>query len=270
MARRRGVTLSGRRSVLLIVGTVMTLLVVLQGPAYPGPTSAEPNQLVGVTMAKAIKTGNLFGQGEVTPVEPTTSFINTDLPYAVVKIKKLQTETVVALRVTDPTGPAFSIEAKTPPHRDTPWESFDFALPLYILGTDLETRTGTWTIHVLINGQPQNTTEFQWQSASPIALSKIRDLVGLSPQVPDLRWRYGAALALLHHEREGIDELQNAIRLDRRYALYYITLGRVYERGGRPGDAIRMFQTALSLHGSYYDAVYAGWAQAHLSRLGAH
>ena len=134
----------------------------------------------------------------------------------------------------------------------------------------MEGRTGPWTLQVLFNGQAQNSTEFQWQLASPIALSKIRDQVNLSPQDPDLRWRYGAALALLHHEQEGIDELQNAIRLDRRYALYYITLGRVYERQGHPADAIRMFQTALSLHGSYYDAVYAGWAQAHLARLQAH
>ena len=271
-------TTSGRRTALLIVGTGLTLLVVLRGPVYPTWFPAEaaateapqPNQLVGVTMAKGIKSGSLFGQGEVTPVEPTTSFINTDLPYAVVRVKKLQTETVVTLRVSDPAGPAFSIDAKTPQHRNTPWESFDFALPLYILGTDLETRTGPWTLQVLFNGQAQSSTEFQWQLASPIALSKIRDQVNLSPQDPDLRWRYGAALALLHHEQEGIDELQNAIRLDRRYALYYITLGRVYERQGHPADAIRMFQTALSLHGSYYDAVYAGWAQAHLARLQAH
>src|SRR2546427_7159749 len=242
MARRRGMTPSGRRAALLVVGTGLTLLVILQGPADPAWFPAEaaateapqPNQLVGVTMAKGIKTGNLFGQGEVTPVEPTTSFINTDLPYAVVRVKKLQTQTVVTLRVSDPAGPAFSIEAKTPQHRDTPWESFDFALPLYILGTDLEGRTGPWTLQVLFNGQAQNSTEFQWQSASPIALSKIRDQVNLSPQDPDLHWRYGPALALLHDDREGIDELPNAIRLDRRLTLDHRPLRAPDRRQGPP------------------------------------
>jgi len=261
-----------RRIAFPIAGAGVMLSLAFQSPA-PGPAEGAaaqglpPNQLVGVTMAQGIKSGALFGQGGVTPVGPTTSFINTDLPYAIVRVKNLQSETVVTLRVSDPTEPAFSIEEKTPQHRDTPWEEFDFALPLYILGTDLESRTGTWTIQVLFNGQPQSTTAFQWGPATPLALGRIKDLVDLAPADPDLHWRYGAALALLHHDREGIAELQNAIQLDRRYALYYITLGRVYERDGRLAEAIRMFQTALSLHGSHYDAVYAGWAQAHLARL---
>src|SRR5437588_24911 len=79
--------------------------------------------------------------------------------------------------------------------------------------------------------------------------------------------RDGAAPAVLHHDAEAIRELKNAIKLDRNYALYYISLGRLYERQGRTDDAVRNFKTALSLHGSYYDAVYSGWARAHLARL---
>ena len=220
-------------------------------------------------MAEGIKSNGLFGGGEVTPVDPTTSFINTDLPYAVVKVKGLVSNTAVTLRVSDPSGPAFTIETKAPRHKNDVWESFDFALPLYILGTDLENHTGTWKLEVLFNGQAVRTASFQWQPASPIALTEIKDRVDRSPTDADLRWRYGAALALLHHDQEAIQEIQGAIQLDRNYALYYITLGRIYEREGRSHDAIRSFQTALSIHGSAYDAVYSGWAREHLTRLQA-
>jgi hypothetical protein len=231
--------------------------------------AVSSNQLVSVVLAKGIKSASLFGQGELTPVEPTTTFVNTDLPYAVFKFKGLKGDTVLTLHVNDPAGVAFTIEAKIPARRDSnPYETFDVALPLYILGTDLETHTGTWTVRILVSGQPANTTTFRWDASSPIALGRIRDQINLQPTDADLHWRYGAALALLHHEREAEAELQNAIKLDQRYPLYYITLGRVYERLNRQADAIKMFKAALSLRsGSSYDAVYTGWAQAHLARL---
>lgn len=271
----------GRYVAILTVGAGLALT--LQGSAPPVPAAAQsaptqtvptpnlpPNQLASVVMAKGIKSSPLFGQGDVTPVDPSTTFFNTDLPYAVVKVKTLEANTVVTIRVSDPAGPAFTIEAKAPQHKDKPWESFDIALPLYILGTDLETRTGTWTLHVLLNGKPVNTTTFQWMAASPIQLGKIRDQLNVDPTNADLTWRYGAALVLLHHEKDGIAQLQNAIKLDPKYALYYISLGRVYEREGHPADAIKMFQAALSQHGSFYDTVYSSWAQAHLAHLQAH
>jgi tetratricopeptide (TPR) repeat protein len=253
------------------------LALILTGSVPPVPTRAandpvaQPqNQLASLTLAKGIKSASLFGQGELTPVEPTTTFVNTDLPYAVLKFKALQSDTNVSVRVNDPSGPAFTIDVKVPKHRDNVWSSLDLGLPMFILGTDLETHTGTWTLQVMFNGQPANTATFQWTAASPIQLGKIRDLMNEDPTNADLHWRYGSALVLLGHEQEGVAEIQNAIKLDQRYALYYITLGRVYERQGKQADAVKMFQTALSLHGSYYDAVYAGWAQAHLARLKAH
>jgi hypothetical protein len=256
---------------------VVVLLLVALGAVAPAPArgqgSTSPavssNQLVSVVLAKGIKSASLFGQGELTPVEPTTTFVNTDLPYVVFKFKGLKGETALTLRISDPAGPAFNIDAKIPARRDSsPYETFDVALPLYILGTDLETRTGTWTVQILVNGQPANTTTFRWDASSPIQLGRIRDQVNMAPTDADLHWRYGAALALLRHEREAEGELQNAIKLDQRYALYYITLGRVYERLGRQADAVKMFKNALALHaGSSYDAVYSSWAQAHLARL---
>jgi len=250
----------------LVAFGVMALLPA--GGQSQTPPAVSSNQLASVVLAKGIKSASLFGQGELTPVDPTATFVNTDLPYAVFKFKNLHGETVVTLRVSDPAGPAFSIETKIPARRDSsPYETLDVGLPLYILGTDLETHTGTWTLQTLVNGQPANTSTFRWDSSSPIALGRIRDQVNMDPSQPDLHWRYGAALALLRHEREAEAELQNAIRLDQRYALYYISLGRLYERLGRQGDAIKMFKTALSQHGSSYDAVYSSWAQAHLARL---
>ena len=265
---------------ILVVGAGLALA--LGGSAPPAPAAAQgpstttpapnlpPNQLASVVMAKGIKSSALFGQGDLTPLDPTTTFVNTDLPYAIVKVKTLEANTVVTLRVNDPAEPAFTIEVKAPQHKDKPWESFDFALPLYILGTDLETRTGAWSLQVLFNGKPVNTTTFQWMAASPIQLGKIKDQLDVDPTNADLTWRYGAALVLLHHEKDGIAQLQNAIKLDQKYALYYITLGRVYEREGRPAEAVKMFQAALSQHGSFYDTVYSGWAQAHLARLQTH
>lgn len=254
--------------VLAGVGAVAPLPALGQTQAACAPGSQAANQLLSVVLAKGIKSASLFGSGELTPVEPTTMFVNTDLPYAVVKFKCLQGDTMVTLRVTGPAGPAFTIQTKVPARRNNAsYEGLDVGLPLYILGTDLESHLGTWTLQTLINGQPANTATFRWDASSPIQLGRIRDLMNQDPTQADLHWRYGAALALLHHEQEGEAELQNAIKLDPRYALYYISLGRVYERLGRHDDAVKMFKAALSQHGSSYDAVYTGWAQAHLTRL---
>lgn len=257
-----------------VVAVGVGLALALSGSTPPTPAAAQtptqplpPNQLASIVMARGIKSASLFGEGELIPVGPTSTFFNTDVPYAVLKIKNLQANAIVTLRVSGPSGPAFTIEAKIPPRRDGAYPTLDIGLPLYILGTDLETQTGNWKIDVLFNGQPQTTATFQMLTTSPIQLGKIKDLLNQDPLSAELHWRYGAALVLLRHQQEGIDELKNAIKTDQRYALYYITLGRVYEREGRSADAIKMFQTALSLHGSYYDAVYSGWAQAHLARL---
>jgi tetratricopeptide repeat protein len=235
------------------------------------PPDAPANQIVSVTLARGVQADTLFGQGAARPVEPTTTFINTDLPYAVVKVKALVPDTTVTLRLADPTGASYSVDARGPQHKNGPWQEFDFAAPLYILGTDLEGHTGTWRLQVLINGQMQTDTTFQWGQATPLALSRIRDAVDESPLNSDLHWRYGSALALLGHTQEATSELESAIHLAHPpYALYHISLGRLYERQGRYADAVREFQAALALHGSSYDAVFSGWARAHLAHLQAH
>ncbi len=239
--------------------------------APSSPPGVPANQVASVTLARGVRSTSLFGSGEVTPVEPTTVFISTDLPYAIVKVKALVPDTTVTLRLLDPTAAAYAVDAKTPQHKNNePWKEFDFAAPLFILGTDLEGQTGAWHLQIVINSQVQNDTTFQWEPATALSLSKIKDAVDQSPLDADLHWRYGAALAQLGHDREAIQELQHAIQLDPKYALYHITLGRIYERQGRPTDAVHEFQTALGLRGSFYDAVFAGWAQAHLNRLQTH
>lgn len=239
-----------------------------QAQTTPSSPPSAANEVVSVTLAHGVKSASLFGQGGVDAVDPSTTFVSTDVPYAIVKAKGLVPETLVTVRLVDPTGTAYTVEAKAPKHKDNePWKEFDFAAPLYILGTDLENHTGTWHVQTLISGQTQNDTTFQWNQATVLMLPKIKDMVDESPVKADLHWRYGAALAQLGHDPEAIKQLQHAMQLDNKYALYHITLGRVYERQGKPADAVREFQTALSLHGSFYDAVFSGWAQAHLNRL---
>lgn len=237
----------------------------------PPPDASGPtNQVVSVTMARGIQADTVFGQGAAKPVEPTTTFINTDLPYAVIKMKALLPDTTLTLRVDDPAGESYEVNARGPQHKNGPWQEFDFAAPLYILGTDLEGHTGTWHLQILVDGKMQSDTTFQWGSATPLALGRIKDVLDQSPQDSDLHWRYGAALALLGHAQEAVSELQSAIHLAHPpYALYHISLGRVYEKQGQRADAIREFQAALALHGSFYDAVFSGWARAHLAQLQA-
>jgi tetratricopeptide (TPR) repeat protein len=246
-----------------------------QGPALrpaaaqpapaPAPAADSQSRLASIVLAKGIKQASLFGQGEITPVDPSTTFVNTDLPYAVIKATSMKAGTEVAIRVSDPTGPAFDVSVK--PSRGSRG-AFDFALPLYLLGTDLETHTGRWSLQVSFNGQPQTPqAAFDWEPSSGAQLKSIHDELAAAPTNPDLHWRYGAALALLGARAEAVPELENAIRLDPHYALYYITLGRVYEQMGQRPDAAKMFRTALAQHGSAYDSVYARWAQAHLDRL---
>lgn len=235
----------------------------------PPPVDVQANQIASVTLARGVQADTMFGQGLVSPLGAATSFINTDLPYAIVRVENLGPDVTVSFDLTDPGGPAYTVEAKLPPHKGNP-KQFDFAAPLYILGTDLETRLGTWRLQVKSIDGPAYTATFQWTQATALELSRIKQARDDDPAKPDLHWRYGAALALFGHTREAIDELQDAIHHDSRYALYHITLGRVYEREGQRADAVREFQAALGLHGSFYDAVFSGWAQAHLAQLQAH
>ena len=263
------------RHKMLSVSVALAALVAVAvgGPASVpalGQTPATGVQLGSVVLAHGVKQISAFGQGDVTPVDPGTNFVTTDVPYAIVKVTSAPADTPVILRVVDPTGIAYSVEARTPKRRDTkPWESFQFAAPLYILGTDLESRTGTWHFQVLMNNQVQNDTAFQWQAASALTLANIKQAVDAAPVKADLHWRYGAALALFNHDAEAIQQLRDAIQLDPKYALYHITLGRIYERQGKKTEAMAEFQAALGIHGSFYDAVFQGWAQAHLNHLKA-
>jgi hypothetical protein len=257
--------------VLTAVGMLVALTAAI--PVSP-PASAQPEpagvQLASVVLAHGVKQTSAFGQGDVTPVDPGTAFINADLPYALIKVTSAPAGTPMTLRLVDPNGIAYSVDVSTPKRRDTkPWQSFQFAAPLYILGTDLEGITGMWHFQVLTNSQVQSDTPFQWQSATPLALSNIQDAVNASPTDADLHWRYGAALALFNHDADAVNQLQDAIRLNPKYALYHITLGRLYEREGKNAQATSEFQAALGIHGSFYDAVFQGWAHAHLNHLRA-
>ena len=262
-----------RHKTVQMLATAAVLVAVAGPAAFPAAGQQPPAtaiQVGSVVLAHGVKTVSAFGQGDVTPVDPGTSFVTTDVPYAIVKVTSAPADTPVTLRLVDPTGIAYSVDARTPKRRDTkPWQSFQFAAPLYILGTDLESTTGTWHFQVVMNNQVQNDTAFQWQQASALTLSTIKQAVDAAPLQADQHWRYGAALALFNHDADAIAQLKNAIQLDQKYALYHITLGRIYEREGRKADAMNEFQAALSIHGSFYDAVFQGWAQTHLNHLKA-
>jgi tetratricopeptide (TPR) repeat protein len=235
-----------------------------QAPAQP----AAAMQVGSVVLAHGVKTTNAFGEGDVTPLDPGTSFVTTDVPYAIVKVTSAPANTPITLRLLDPNGVAYSVNASTPKRRDTkPWQSFQFAAPLYILGTDLESATGAWHFQVLMNDKVESDTLFQWQPAAAESLLTIKHAVDAAPLQADLHWRYGAALAQFKQDASAISQLRNAIQLDPKYALYHITLGRVYERQGNKTAALNEFQTALGMHGSFYDPVFQAWAQEHVNRL---
>lgn len=261
------------------IAQALIAVAVLVGVAVAGPAAlppalgqqtATPMQVGSVVLAHGVKTANVFGEGDVTPVDPSSSFVTTDVPYAIVKVTSAPANTPLTLRLLDPAGVAYSVNASTPKRRDTkPWQSFQFAAPLYILGTDLESRTGTWHFQVLMNDKVENDTTFQLQQAAADTLLTIKHQVDATPLQADLHWRYGAALGLFNQDAAAISQLRNAIQLDPKYALYHITLGRIYEREGKKADAMSEFQTALGIHGSFYDPVFQGWAQEHLNRLKA-
>jgi hypothetical protein len=261
------------KTVQILAGLAALVAVAVAGPGPAPALGQQPAtgmQVGSVVLAHGVKQTNAFGQGDVTPLDPGTSFVTTDVPYAIVKVTSAPAETPVTFRLVDPTGVAYSVDVKTPKRRDTkPWESFQFAAPLYILGTDLESVTGTWHFQVVMNNQVMNDTAFQWQPASALTLGSIKQAVDAAPLHADLHWRYGAALALFNHDADAAAQLKNAIQLDQKYALYHISLGRLYEREGRKADAMNEFQAALNIHGSFYDAVFQGWAQTHLNRLKA-
>jgi hypothetical protein len=262
-----------RNAVALVTGAVLALLggtppSFAAQPPSAGSPSTQANEIESVTLAHGVPPTSLFGRDLLTPLDPSTTFVNTDVPYAIIRIKGLEPNTTVTLKLTDPTGASYTVQSSIP-HKGNPKE-FDFAAPLYILGTDLETHTGTWHLQVLINDSAPSDETFQWQPATAADLAKVKDAVNASPLVADLHWRYGAALALLGHPDEAIGELQNAIRLDPNYALFYITLGRIYQRENDTADATQQFQKALNVHGSAYDAVFEHWARADLAKVQGH
>jgi hypothetical protein len=243
--------------------------------ALPFSAAAQPadapHASVAVILAHGVKSAPLFGAGEITPIDPGTTFVETDLPYAVLKTTSLTPNSVVTLRVAGPQGAAYSVDVKTPTHHgNQPWKKFDFASPIFILGTPLEAQTGAWRFDVLLDGAPAGTAAFQWTRATAAELPKIKTAVDQSPQNADLHWRYGAALALFGQLPDAVTELERAMYLDPSYALYPITLGRVYAQQGRASEAAQQFQKALALHGSTFDSVFAAWAHAGLSALPPH
>ncbi|HLW47705.1 MAG TPA: tetratricopeptide repeat protein [bacterium] len=258
-----------------LTAVAVVLGVAVGGPGAPPAALAQQQpaagmQVASVVLAHGVKQTNVFGEGDVTPIDPGISFVTTDVPYAIVKVTSAPANTPVTLRLMDPSGVAYSVDARTPKRRDTkPWQSFQFAAPLYILGTDLESRTGTWHFQVVVNNQVQNDTTFEWQTAAAPTLLNIKHALDAAPLQADLHWRYGAALALFKQDPAAIQQLRNAIQLDPKYALYHITLGRIYEREGKKADATSEFQAALGIHGSFYDPVFQSWAQEHLNHLKA-
>src|SRR5579864_4293352 len=194
--------------VLLLVGGLLTLegAAPLSSGAQASP-AGQVNQVESVTLAHGVPPTSLFGRDLLKPIDPSTMFVNTDVPYAIVRIKGLAPTTTVTLKLTDPTGASYTVQSSIP-HKGNPKE-FDFAAPLYILGTDLEAHTGTWHLQVIVNDAAPSDETFQWQPATSADLAKIKDAVSASPLVADLHWRYGAALALLGHSSEAIGELQN-------------------------------------------------------------
>src|SRR5215469_2834002 len=206
----------------ILIAVTAVVAVLVGGPsAFPaaGQQANTAIKVGSVVLAHGVKQTSVFGQGDVTPLNPGTSFVTTDVPYAIVKVTSAPADTPVTLRLLDPTGVAYSVDARTPKRKDTkPWQSFQFAAPLYILGTDLESRTGTWHFQVLMANQVQNDTAFQWQQASALTLGNIKQALDASPLEADLHWRYGAALAIFNHNADAIDQLKNAIQLDQKYA----------------------------------------------------
>jgi len=239
-------------------------------PPALGQPAAPGMHVASVVLAHGVKQGNVFGEGDLTPIDPGTSFVTTDVPQAFVKVTAAPGDAPLTMRLVGPAGVGYGVDVRTPKRRDgKPWQSFQFVAPLYILGTDLESATGTWHFQVLTNNQVQNDTLFQWQPAQASALLDIKHAVDAAPLQADLHWRYGAAFALFNQTEPAIRELNNAIRLDPKYALYHITLGRVYAREGNKSAAINEFQAALGIHGSFYDPVFQSWAQENLNRLKA-
>jgi hypothetical protein len=237
------------------------------GGTEPGTNQPAVNQIASVTLAHAIASNRLFGPGNVKPIGPATSFISTDVPYAVVKINNVCPGAAIVVRLLDPTGATYEIQGAPPKNHNGQWKSFEFVVPMYILGTDLETHYGTWHVNVLVEGKMVQDVPFEWTQATVQSLAAIKTLVDNSPMTADLHWRYGAALAQLGREGDAEWELQNAIKLDPKYALYYITLGRIYELENRKAEAVHDFQQAMTIHGSYYDSVFSSWAQAELEKV---
>jgi hypothetical protein len=257
--------------VLTVIGTIAALasLAAVAAPSTSAQAQPAGVQVASVVLAHGVKQANLLGQGDVTPIGPGTTFVQTDLPYALVKLNSVPSNTTLTLRLLDPNGTGYSIDVATPKHGSKPWQSFQFAAPLFVLGTDLEGVTGTWHFQVVANDQVVNDTVFQWNEAPAQSLQDSLNAVNAAPTDADAHWRYGAGLALFRQDPPAIAQLQDAIRLNPKYALYHITLGRLYEREGKNAQAVSEFQAALGIHGSFYDAVFQGWAQAHLNHLRA-
>jgi hypothetical protein len=46
--------------------------------------------VASVVLARGVKQGNMFGEGDLTPIDPGTAFVTTDVPHAFVKVTAAQ------------------------------------------------------------------------------------------------------------------------------------------------------------------------------------
>jgi tetratricopeptide (TPR) repeat protein len=92
------------------------------------------------------------------------------------------------------------------------------------------------------------------------ALSEFDLAVQLRPEDAGLRYQYGFVLAAAAKADEAVEQLTKSIALNPVYALPHYALAYVYEGQGKPADALREYQTFVSL-GARQDTRYASAAE---------
>lgn len=103
--------------------------------------------------------------------------------------------------------------------------------------------------------QPESSWVVQWREAeaalemgkTETAVARYRLAVAFAPDLPDLRARYGFALASAGRQQEALDQLRRAVRKDPHLPLARLYLGAVLLKAGERDAALVHWRRYLEL-----------------------
>ncbi len=87
-------------------------------------------------------------------------------------------------------------------------------------------------------------------------LALAREAVSAYPNDKDMMLQEISLMLKLGQEKEAIDKIQNAIKLDPKNSNLYAVLGSLYDKAGKPDQAVTVYEQAIAADPTNFDAQF--------------